>query len=763
MSEIIAKIQNIINANNIQTVSFDVFDTLVFRRSNHPTDIFVKAYLSCQPDVNLSMEGEEFKELRIYAEQQAKRLSKSGEVSLEQIYQFLPFEAAICERLKDAELTAEKQNAFLFQPMLSLIQALQKSGKQVILISDMYLSQNQIRTCFFNDYPELIELALYVSSENEFNKSTGLIFEHLSQSLAINKSHWLHIGDNRNSDFLMPKKAGIDALWLSAELDVERIFSLEQSLFSEKQHFNSARFISSSHFMPDQEALAFNIGSMVWGPILFSFTDWVIDHTLKVESESILCLMREAEVFLPLLETRLKQRQLNHIVVKKLYASRKSTFWAAIDLANKSWFEDLVYVLVQRRGYTVDDFYRDFFIQHDAIHAQYQQQKIRDTDGLFYLGENLLKLLTHIARDNMAQLEGHIKQQKMLFARYYSQQIGLPFAECVVLDLGGGGTIQHQIERILNQKSKSNVLFYSSERIYRFSENSRYASFLNKQTDTRNLRQILARSPECIEPFLVGDCGTTLGYENNPCGNPVLAEKLSLNSAPILGFMQGVMRYFDLHDELGFGPISIAQVVPILYRYIQLPTEQEAKLFTRILHQDNFGSNDEYPIITPEQLTQIEQSGIDSFYLEFCRNPRFLLGKVHWPQAALTLMSQHYLAKQNGILSMNTDNDVAELVERILACGWQQFSVYGAGQFFEKLLPHLIKHNLKVEYLIDRKAEISGKYHVAGFDVISLESALLCKANKIVISSYAFKNEIARNIYDRSIEHDYQAVDVLSL
>lgn len=763
MSDLSPLISQLVKEKNIQTVSIDVFDTLVFRRVGRPVDVFAQAYTHCQASLNLTMACEEFQELRIYAEKQAKRDCQSGEATLEEIYQNLPFEDDVRQTLKAAELLIESQCSFVYPPMLALIANLLASGKSVILISDMYLSSEQIRQCFFAQHLQLQALPLYVSSEYRLNKATGSLFDYLADKLVLDRNTWLHLGDNRNSDFLVPEQKGINTKLLTAELNIEQIFKLEQILFSQTQAFNSARFIAATHYVSSAEPVAFNIGALVWGPILLSFTDWVIDQTMKANSECILCLMREAEVFAPLLELRLQQRNIIDISVKKLYASRKSTFWAAIDTHQDSWFEDLIYILVQRRGYTVDDFYRDFFIQHNEIHAQYNNTKVRDTDGLFYQGNNLLKQLTELAKQNVGELEAYIKQQKALFIRYYQLHIGVDLFRCSVLDLGGGGTIQHQIELILSENSAANLLFYSSERIYRFLDKSVYTSFLNARSDIQNLRQTLARSPECIEPFLVGDCGTTLGYQDDACGSPIMAENLYLNSAPVKVFLQGVLSYTELHHDLGLGEIEVEQVLPILYRYIQLPTHKEAELFTRILHQDNFGSNDAYPIVTPAQITQLSTIGIETFYLEYCRSPRVQLGKVHWPQAVMTLINENFLAKQLGLMSMNTDNDVAELVERLIDCGWQRFSVYGAGQFFEKLLPYVQKHNLDIVHLIDRKAEISGAYQVAGFEVISLKQAMQLGSDKILICSFAFKNEIARNIYDQSIALDCHGIEVLSL
>ncbi|WJG10582.1 hypothetical protein [Aliiglaciecola sp. LCG003] len=756
-------LRQFIHNEGIKTVSFDVFDTIVFRRVARPVEVFTAAFDHFSLTNELTMSADEFKELRVYVEKQVKRQAIHGEVSLEDIFSSMPFSLEVVDGLKQAELDIEKRLGFIYQPMNDFIAALVEQGIQVFLVSDMYLSKAQIRQCFFADYPLLQSLPLHVSSEYKLNKSSGLMFDHLAEQYSIEKSSWLHLGDNLLSDFTMPKQKQLLAQCLSTELDVNSIFHLESTLFPESQSFNSARMLASTHFQAQSDAVAFNIGSLIWGPILFSFTDWVIDQTIKAKSSCILCLMREAEVFAPLIENRLQQRNLTDIVVKKLYASRKSTFWPAIDTQHESWFEDLIYVLVQRRGYTVDDFYRDFLLSHDEVHSAHKNVLVRDTDGLFFQGQNLLKLLTDAARANSQQLKDYVHLQRALFSRYFTHHIGESLDTCTVVDLGNGGTIQHQIEAILNCKSAGNLLFYSSERIYRFSASTRYSSFINAHSDSRNLRQLLSRSPECIEPFLVGDCGTTLGYQDDTTGTPILAAHLPDNSAPVNDFLNGVVVYFRLHHQLGFGQISTKQIIPILYRYIQLPSKLEAQLFTRILHQDNFGSNDAYPIITDHQREEIEQWGLADFYQEFCQYPKVKVGKIHWPQAVITLISERFLARQLGLMSMDTDSDVLNLVERLLEHKWRRFSVYGAGLFFEKLLPYLQKNNLQIDYLIDRKADISGPYNVAGFEVVSLDTALAGGTDKVLISSYAFKDEIARNIYEQSIMHNSHAIDVLSL
>jgi hypothetical protein len=242
-----------------------------------------------------------------------------------------------------------------------------------------------------------------------------------------------------------------------------------------------------------------------------------------------------------------------------------------------------------------------------------------------------------------------------------------------------------------------------------------------------------------------------------------LGSNLSINSGVFEEFMLGVIAYFKKHVELGFSSISTNEILPILYRYISIPTRLEAELFTLLHHEDNFGASKTYPVISNEQCELVLDEGLDDFYQQFIKTPKYKVGKIHWPQGIFALLSEQFLVERLGLVSGESDNGVLNLLERILDEKWTRFSVYGAGLFFEKLLPSLQENNLKIDYLIDRKADISGQYKVAGFDVVSLENALAGGANKILISSFAFKDEIAKNIYEQSIKHSTHAIDVLSL
>ena len=170
-AKVIKQAQQIIECQSIELVTFDLFDTLIYRRVAKPVAIFAQAYNAAKQDVSLEISAKEYMELRQFAEKKCKESTPSREVSLEQIISMLPTSESERSRLLQAELETEKHYSFLDTEIKAFILALIESGKRVAFISDMYLSTQQIREYFFDGEPELCRIPLYVSGENGVNKA----------------------------------------------------------------------------------------------------------------------------------------------------------------------------------------------------------------------------------------------------------------------------------------------------------------------------------------------------------------------------------------------------------------------------------------------------------------------------------------------------------------------------------------------------------------------------------------------------------------
>ena len=183
-------------------ISFDMFDTLVFRTCKKPVDVF--AYLEKQNNI------QNFKNLRIQAELDARRNSKKfwGEININEIYKELS--AKINTNIESAimaEIEAEKKFCYANKFMLDLVKILRENNKTIIITSDMYLPSNYLNEILRNaGYPEFSNI--YVSNELLKNKASGTSYKKLKD--IYKDKNFIHIGDNKTSDIIKAKRLGFD-------------------------------------------------------------------------------------------------------------------------------------------------------------------------------------------------------------------------------------------------------------------------------------------------------------------------------------------------------------------------------------------------------------------------------------------------------------------------------------------------------------------------------------------------------------------------
>ena len=202
-------------------ISFDVFDTLINRAVEKPSDVFElvgrKAGMS------------DYKNKRICAEKMARRSNLERgihEVTLDEIYDYfiklysdrleeIPVDVATLKELEIAtEYEISRPNAgaqVLFNKIKCKRDAGDDSISKVIIVSDMYLSSDVIEKLLYNNGVYGFD-RLYVSSMYRCTKKNGDLYSLILKDLGVSADSILHIGDNFISDYLWAKKNGINAI-----------------------------------------------------------------------------------------------------------------------------------------------------------------------------------------------------------------------------------------------------------------------------------------------------------------------------------------------------------------------------------------------------------------------------------------------------------------------------------------------------------------------------------------------------------------------
>lgn len=189
-------------------ISFDVFDTLIFRPFSDPTDLFY--FLGDRLGLL------DIKRIRVEQEALARedcfRERGHYEVTFQDIWKRMERETGIPAEngmLQERELEEEFCYANPF--MLKVFRALRARGKKIICISDMYLPQAFLGELLEkNGYSGLEKL--YVSCEYGKNKGSGELYKQVREELPPEAS-LVHVGDNEQSDVKMAERCGFQAVY----------------------------------------------------------------------------------------------------------------------------------------------------------------------------------------------------------------------------------------------------------------------------------------------------------------------------------------------------------------------------------------------------------------------------------------------------------------------------------------------------------------------------------------------------------------------
>ena len=208
-------------------LSLDIFDTLLLRDNSSelrrflevggcmallapgstPVDAFLARYLATKASYRAGA-----------------RVNGCGEGSLSEIHRtasrLLGWGDSLTEKFVEAELQHESCRMSVNQILIEYSIRHRQRGGLVILVSDMYMHASQIKV-LLEKLGVDNEIFHYIvsSADTKLSKGTGGIFALIGESLGVESSRFLHVGDSIKGDFVNPRAAG----WRSLHLPIPRI------------------------------------------------------------------------------------------------------------------------------------------------------------------------------------------------------------------------------------------------------------------------------------------------------------------------------------------------------------------------------------------------------------------------------------------------------------------------------------------------------------------------------------------------------------
>lgn len=751
----------VISDNEVKIASFDIFDTLLFRICSEPTLIFEKIGKSAvfQNKNSEKITPSEFQLLRIKAEKEARKhkFNKEGheEVTLEEIYSFLPSSISSKKELIREEIRTESEYCYLNYEINDAIIKLHKAGIKIVLTSDMYLSSKQIIDLLEkNNFNTKKIENIFVSSEHKCSKFNKNLFKIvLSKYKNLNPSQFIHIGDKIDADVESPKSLGMFAIHyntipssLKDICEYEKIYGLNDA------EYNSIRKLSvQSTNKP--EKIYNQIGAGILGPVFTFFCEWVLDLCIKEGKQFVYPFMREAELFLPMLENAAKKRKSN-VKIIPLYVSRKSTWIASL----KQWDQPSCDDLMGKIGLTVNDISHSLELPFPkSIYEKLGKCKIKSLSKNDYK-----RIVDYLFCDNsIRKINQKIKEKRRLLTSYL---LGLEgdFLNSVTIDLGFRGTTNANIEKNLYLSNvKHNLLhlltFGCDSIINHKFQNIDIRGFLSNPKFNQDYRAIIHRSLYPLEQLFVGCTGTTSNYKVEggktvPVTEKVRTPKRELNvkknirkSSIIfqnLFYRLSPMQRSTIRNNLKFNSEK-RKLAGIFSRMIDLPTPKEAEFLGSLHHDHNDGSSQVIRICSPDDKQILKNSHSVEHFLKIAR-----IHEINWPQGVLTSENPHFLLKKKLELDAIDSylKPMNNLILRLKEKNIFKIIIFGAGEAGQALQTAAKINHVKVLCFVDSKDCLWGE-KINNINVFSLTNALQKFGTvPIVIGSFHFLKQIEDSI-----------------
>ena len=314
-------------------ISFDIFDTLLLRKTLYPEDVFELTAVRAE---KLGIPAGNFAKLRrIIA-------SENPAAGIDGIYDRLReeynWDEKTCSRVQLLELETEMDVIVPRKETADLMRAAAEMGKFVVLTSDMVWPEPIMRkiltkTGIFG-YQKL-----FISCDYNKSKQNGLFGEVCK--LRKKDERILHIGDNEETDCLPCLPYGIDSVIIPSALALAKSNGWKDSfLCAESWIERSLLGMTVSVIFRDpfqmpslpsrsKEDRLKRFADSVIGPIVVGFLTWLIRKLKAKHYDSVLFLSRDGYLFQKIYEKI--QGPLNLPRSVYFYANRHSSFLTCAD------------------------------------------------------------------------------------------------------------------------------------------------------------------------------------------------------------------------------------------------------------------------------------------------------------------------------------------------------------------------------------------------------------------------------------------------
>jgi len=527
-------------------ISFDIFDTLICRKVLYTETVHDIQELEYKEDgIDIP-----FKDLRktVENENPNEELDKIC-IKLSELI-FLKYGYKISAKaLIEKEQNVEKRVCFLRKRVWELYEYACRKGKNVYLISDIYLSADFMEEMFSDLDVNIEKKKMLLSCEQKKSKKDGSLWEYYKEFEDVKGKRLLHIGDDELADVKMANKYGINAAPIMSIFEMVNSSVLKkflpdvvtmwqslsiglvvEKLFHDPFYFNERKKIRIDEYG--------TLGYCAFSGTIVNFLMWILSNAKKENVEHILFMARDGYFLLDDMKELIADDE--KIDVSYLKISR-------ILIYNVALFDEenvKEYLKIPFRGSMKYLFKKRFGL---AI----------DLETEVSLPEDYNKVYSFVKENYMEEILSTAYEHRMNYKAYW-EALTQGASSHAVVDFGYSGSCQYMLQKIVEEKILGLYLCANMSEKNKYNEGIRKKTFFFDEKNPNANGTTAYKMFSVIESLYTSPQGSF--YWCNEKGKDFLYEEATKNQSCFSDkekIHQGIIEYIK----------DIKSIIP--YKYLK--------------------------------------------------------------------------------------------------------------------------------------------------------------------------------------------------
>ena len=631
---------------DVKVVSFDIFDTALVRRVDHPVDVFF--HLGQHGAFKAHTFAGSIAKLRVSAEQAARtmvfRVIASYEVNLLEIYQVFcdlnGISREYAESFVEAEEAIELELCAPCAAIHRLYEEAIERGRQAIFISDTYhRTEFLVRLLNAVGYPVDGSVA-FASAEARKAKQNGELFTEVFGKLGIAPSAVLHVGDHPVSDYKRPKSLGIASLLHSHKASNDRAELFDEVTKGAQNDLllSQRSMIRGLVRMAGQQR---EVGNDFWwrfgysavGPMTVGFCEWLEETMRNDGMEHAYFLLRDGELLHGVYQALFAEKA-GACKATTLDSSRRAMLLPVAEFAPTFALPSLLGGIGKR---PVREYLERMGVDADPFEVEARLAGLASLDELVdgrFATNQLVAFLVQKPVLTAVLERGRVEREALV--SFLVDALVTSRERAALVDLGWGGTIHKSLQVLLMKTSPNTKLtgYYMAtfpEAPHSVIPGLEVRSYLAERGKPENIYAQIVSFLNLFETVYTSNKGSVLHFAKGTdgCVQPVRqksdkSKEQSRNLEAIhAGALAFAAEYGRLATAKGYAAMPATVASEEFFRVIDKPTNEEAELLGGLVHCDNLGSDSTH--ISAELR---EGAGPEELLEDF--------KEVHWKQGALS-------------------------------------------------------------------------------------------------------------------------------